>query len=579
MNRELKKSTMLKILVLIVYFFTCTFQTVYSRTLYEIEKEIEQKKTELETADKEIVGAETEIGDLRLRAEDIKSKRDQVNAQVEINKKEAEIIQKKLNDLVNKQGLWELEREHRVMVQDGLVLESYLHWKQVNQAREILASKGENILKMATYRSTIAKHEQDNIKRLNSELEVLETEIGSFAKTKQDFEIRITDLANQSAKMLAEVAEIDRKINANQNDISNYRAKKGELQSQIDQLTAEQKAMQEAEARFLGTPTNGGSKPLKPGDLYFQGIGRELYQGHGVGMSQFGALGAALKGWDYKKIVEFYYPGAKVQTYTTRNTLNVAGYGNMSVEDYVAGAGEVPDFACEDLEMEFDPKNVWKCWPKEAIKAQAVAFRTYGLYKTMDGSSICTTAHCQVYKGGENKRWAAEETENQVLLYEGIPIGAFYSSDNHNGWGTANNDTVWSDFTGVGVAKNYLRAVNDTAIAFHFSYTDWTWRTNGYSIDQIEEMFGWGMTSPKASVKHKEFLQANYSQIGDLKTLDFVRDPSGRVSRVKVIGDKGSFFMAGWLFKSIWNIWVGNEKPSGQEDYIFSLTYYYVKKD
>ena len=57
-------------------------------------------------------------------------------------------------------------------------------------------------------------------------------------------------------------------------------------------------------------------------------------------MSQFGMLGAALKGWDYEKIVEFYYPGATVGTYTTQPNITVDGYGSMSTEDYVAGAGE-----------------------------------------------------------------------------------------------------------------------------------------------------------------------------------------------------------------------------------------------
>ncbi|MBD3362946.1 hypothetical protein GF362_04460 [Candidatus Dojkabacteria bacterium] len=291
-------------------------------------------------------------------------------------------------------------------------------------------------------------------------------------------------------------------------------------------------------------------------------------------MSQFGALGAALKGWDYKKILEFYYPGAKVVKYTEVQTLNVDGYGSMSIENYVAGAGEIPDYSCEDLEIEFDHNNIWKCWPKEAIKAQVVAFRTYGLNKTKGGSSICTTARCQVYKGGENKRWAAEETESMVVVYGGEPISAFYSSDNHNGWGTANNDTVWSNFEGEGVPEPYLRAVNDKAIAYKYTYTEWTWRTNGYSIEDIDGMLNWSMSSNQASDKYRTFITDLKSSIGELKGLEFERDPSGRVNKVKLIGSSKSRYMAGWLFKSLWNIWIGNEKPSGEEDYIYSLTYY-----
>jgi SpoIID/LytB domain protein len=276
--------------------------------------------------------------------------------------------------------------------------------------------------------------------------------------------------------------------------------------------------------------------------------------------------------------LEYYYPGAKVGTYK-RDSINVSGYGNMSVEDYVAGAGEIPDYSCEELDLEFDSKNIWKCWPEEAIKAQAVAFRTYGLYKTQGGASICTTASCQVYKGGDNKRWAAEETENQVVLYDGEPISAFYSSDNNNGWGTANNETVWSNFSGVGVPKPYLRGVNDSSFTFHWSYTNWRWRTNSYTIDEIDDMLYWSGNSKTASASYRDFIKGITDKIGTLKKIDLEREESGRVSRVKLTGAKGSEYIAGWLFKSIWNIWVDSEQPSGEKDFIYSLTYYMMVVD
>ncbi|MFH1691366.1 MAG: SpoIID/LytB domain-containing protein [Candidatus Omnitrophota bacterium] len=46
----------------------------------------------------------------------------------------------------------------------------------------------------------------------------------------------------------------------------------------------------------------------KDDDVVFQGKG----WGHGVGLCQHGALGMAKKGYSYRQILEFYYPGAKV---------------------------------------------------------------------------------------------------------------------------------------------------------------------------------------------------------------------------------------------------------------------------
>ena len=35
--------------------------------------------------------------------------------------------------------------------------------------------------------------------------------------------------------------------------------------------------------------------------------------GHGVGMSQYGALGMAKEGYNYKQILEYYYSGAEIK--------------------------------------------------------------------------------------------------------------------------------------------------------------------------------------------------------------------------------------------------------------------------
>lgn len=109
----------------------------------------------------------------------------------------------------------------------------------------------------------------------------------------------------------------------------------------------------------------------------------------------------------------------------------------MKLEDYVTSvvAGEIsPDF------------------PTEAIRAQAVAARTYALYKQKTGrpaqheeADVCDDpAHCAAFvdlKTEAAARWgeqantaqdvirqAVEDTAGQVLTYEGEPIVAVFSS-------------------------------------------------------------------------------------------------------------------------------------------------------
>lgn len=565
---------------LILSFFCLLIFTnfIFARTASEIQKEIDAKKAEIQSLNTNITSLEKEIEDGKQKLTQTSSKREQLAIQISNIDKEKKLIEAKLQDITEQKQLKELEKESRIQAQDEFITNAYLNWKETNWIKEFIGSESEDLVKVATYQATVAGEEQSNIENLGTEINNLKNQLDELATKETQLKSQLEGLSAQVALIEQELASLDQKIKKNNSDAGNYRAKIGTVQSQIDQLTREQKEIQEAERKLLekkASSNNAASatKQVIKGEIYFQGLGREVYQGHGVGFSQFGAVGAALKGWDYEKIIKFYYPGAKI-TKIDSSKVKVDGHGNMDIEEYVAGAGEVPDFSCEDIDEKFDPDNVWKCWPEEAIKAQMVIFRTYGIYRTKAQGSVCTSAACQVYKGGSNKDWAAEATEYQIVTYDGDPINAVYSSDNHNGWGTADNDTVWSNFEGIGTPVPYLRAVNDSAFTYKYVYTDWSWRTNSYTIDEIAKVLEWSATSKEASASYKDFVKGTSTKIGKLQNMEFERDKSGRVKVVKLIGDKGSANMAGWLFKSIWNIYVGNETPSGESDYIYSLTYF-----
>ncbi|MBR5741659.1 MAG: SpoIID/LytB domain-containing protein, partial [Firmicutes bacterium] len=79
--------------------------------------------------------------------------------------------------------------------------------------------------------------------------------------------------------------------------------------------------------------------------------------------------------------------------------------------------------------------------PIEALKAQAVAARSFACvaqntHKTY-GFDVCSTAHCQVYRGvsGETVETteAVDATAGQCIRYDGEIVRAYYSSNN-GGW-------------------------------------------------------------------------------------------------------------------------------------------------
>lgn len=100
-------------------------------------------------------------------------------------------------------------------------------------------------------------------------------------------------------------------------------------------------------------------------------------------------------------------------------------------------------------------------WPQEALKAQAVAARSYALYRrNRDGNGsfdLCDTARCQVYRGVQDEstgtQAAVNATAGQVLTYNGSIIEALFHSS--SGGHTENVEDVW------GSRVPYLRAVPD----------------------------------------------------------------------------------------------------------------------
>ena len=89
--------------------------------------------------------------------------------------------------------------------------------------------------------------------------------------------------------------------------------------------------------------------------------------------------------------------------------------------------------------------------PLEALKAQAVAARTMTISMinnnkhAKDGYNLCSTTHCQVYKGTSVQTLTAmsavKQTQGQILEFNGKHIEAFYSS--HCGGITECSENLW----------------------------------------------------------------------------------------------------------------------------------------
>lgn len=107
------------------------------------------------------------------------------------------------------------------------------------------------------------------------------------------------------------------------------------------------------------------------------------------------------------------------------------------------------------------PGEISPAWPMEAVKAQAVAARTYALYHIgkhqKDGFDLCVTTDCQVYGGREVEdprgNWAVDATRGMMVTYNNKLVPTFFHSS--SGGYTENIENVWNE------KIDYVRAVPD----------------------------------------------------------------------------------------------------------------------
>jgi stage II sporulation protein D len=325
--------------------------------------------------------------------------------------------------------------------------------------------------------------------------------------------------------------------------------------------------------------------------------------GHGHGMSQYGAQGAAREGLGFRGIAEFYYPGTtwgeakgRIRVLISADTtddlvvrtrpglvLRDSGTGQNTVlpdndatlwrvDRNAAGRDRVSyrtdgwhPFRLLEGEGAFDaggapvtlvtpsgdrpyrgrlwssardtvnvltlesylkgvvPLEMPASWSPAALRAQAVAARTYAAYERDHlAGPICDTTSCQVYGGfaaeQATSNAAVDATVHQVLLYDGAPAFTQFGSSS-GGW------------TAAGSAP-YLPAQEDP-------YDDWSGNP----------VHAWSLRVQDGAIERA------WPGIGDLRRIVALdRDGhgqwGGRVGSVRIVGSKGRVNVSGDTLRS-----------------------------
>jgi stage II sporulation protein D len=308
--------------------------------------------------------------------------------------------------------------------------------------------------------------------------------------------------------------------------------------------------------------------------------------GHGVGMSQYGALGFANEGWTYDRILGHFYRGVelgpaplarvRVLVAEAAPAVTIRSASPFRVRDvfgttYPLAAGSValgPELrvavngtptalagpllflpGATPLELDrpyrgqisvavtgrkVDAVNLVgleqylqgvvaqempSAWPEEALKAQAVAARSYALSHLIKGKpfDLYADVRSQVYGGirAETARTTAAvlATKGEVMLWEGKPVDALFHST--SGGSTLDAVEVF------GKPLPYLVAVEDP----------WS---------SLSPVHRWGPT-PVAETTLRKALKLR----GPVTALRLVRGASGRVARAELRAGSGTTTISG----------------------------------
>ena len=178
-------------------------------------------------------------------------------------------------------------------------------------------------------------------------------------------------------------------------------------------------------------------------------------------------------------------------------------------------------------------------WHIEALKAQAIASRTYALKKTNNGLyDIDSTQTNQVYNGLESStfktRRAVRETRSLVITYKNKLINALFHSS--SGGMTENSEEVWSN------PYPYLVTVKD--------------------FDQKNPKIRWNKEVSKSELKEIFPIIGGIQQIEVLNITE-----TGRIKNLKIIGTFGDKVITGKEFRSKLGLKSTLFRPTISEDF------------
>ncbi|WKZ25375.1 MAG: SpoIID/LytB domain-containing protein [bacterium] len=303
-----------------------------------------------------------------------------------------------------------------------------------------------DVFKTIKITEMVAEEDRKTIEKYSEEINNLKNDKESLEKNKISLASLQKKVSGDAKFLEAEVGKVDTflsALSAKQQEIINLRS--GNFIASIGDGTLASTGVS-SRSHFLSSAPSG----------YYAVFSFGAYT-HRNGMSQYGALGRVKNGKSAEDVLRYYYPGVNLTQVNTNVTIIVNGKNTY---------GQV--FNNEPYQLEEYLKHIYEMpgsWPKEVLKAQAIAARSFAYGK----STICPGQSCQEFKREENTdNWknAVKETEG-IIMTGGS--GSYQYSSTTGGW---MNTTGWDTTDGQG-GTNFLEKTYETLGGSPWTYLAW----------------------------------------------------------------------------------------------------------
>lgn len=384
--------------------------TISADEIEDLQKQIDQLNHDRELSVKATKPLEGQLDSLKRQLTQIQANLEHLSQSIKLKQKDLDIREDKI-------ALQQALLEKRVK---AYYIRSYL----TDPLMVILSSIGAgDLFRELSYRQSVARGDKLIITSITEEVIDLLTQ-----KTK---------LEKDKVKLAAFQAEVDKNAQFLGGEIKKAKAYQADLTSKIVELTARQQQILSQRLASLNISRSAATlgacvddRNIDPGFSP-----RIAFFTYGVpnrtGMNQYGADGRAKLGQNSEQILNAYYTNFELKKdYDQNIQISTTTGWSGSIEEYVKRIYEMP--------QSFHP---------EALKAQAIAARSYALAYTNNGQgSICTTEQCQVFKSDpKGGVWeeAVNATRGWVMVSGGNPVKAWYSST-HGGYILSTSEIGWN---------------------------------------------------------------------------------------------------------------------------------------